>query len=46
MLDHEYSEYGGSVTLFGGPPDFLATEQAAFYPSPGANGRLALSYAW
>lgn len=46
VLDHEYSEYGGSVTLFGGPPDFLATEQAAFYPSPGANGRLALSYAW
>ncbi|MGH8517909.1 MAG: TonB-dependent receptor, partial [Panacagrimonas sp.] len=46
VLDKEYSEYGGSVSLFGPPPDFLSTEFPAFYPSPGANGRLTLAYAW
>lgn len=45
VLDHEYSEYGGSVTLFD-PPDFTPNEVPAFYPSPGVNGRLTLAYSW
>lgn len=45
VFDRHYTEYGGSVTLFD-PPDFIPEEVPAFYPSPGANGRLTLSYAW
>jgi iron complex outermembrane receptor protein len=45
VFDRDYSEYGGSVTLFP-PPDFIPDEVPAYYPSPGANGRLTLSYAW
>lgn len=45
VFDRDYSEYGGSVTLFP-PPTFIPDEVPAYYPSPGANGRLTLSYAW
>ncbi|MCC2658039.1 MAG: TonB-dependent receptor [Panacagrimonas sp.] len=45
VFDRDYTEYGGSVTLFP-PPDFIPEEVPAYYPSPGANGRLTLSYAW
>lgn len=40
LLDHEYSEYGGSSF------DAGFAEVPAFYPSPGTNGRLSLAYAW
>lgn len=40
VFDREYSEYGGSSF------DASFNEAPAFYPSPGINGRLTLSYTW
>lgn len=43
LLDEEYSEIGNQFTSFGPPPNFTASNEPSFFPSPERNFWLSFS---